>query len=170
MEGGVTKNGREWTLSGEVPWIGRVKTFYNRECYDTIQNNIANMSAVLVKGTPGIGKTMFLQRVLVDIVEAARAAGKALPTIDYVRYEINIAVQYRLHSDGTVSFGNRNSVDYCLSDSVDLETLFGTTLTLLVASVKESNYNTFSKRVAEASRKGIVLHMDLCTLDELMLW
>ena len=93
---GVSKkntNNREWSLSGGIQWIGGVDIFYNRKCYDTIQNNIANMSAVLVKGTPGIGKTMFLQRVLVDIVEAARETGEALPTIDYVRYERNNAVQ-----------------------------------------------------------------------------
>ena len=90
--------------------------------------------------------------------------------IDYVRYEHNRAVRYRLQRDGTVSFGDHNSVDYCLSDSVDQEVLFGTTLTLLVDSVTGSNHNTFSKRVAEASQRrddgGILLYMDLiCALS-----
>jgi hypothetical protein len=169
MEGDVIKkNDREWTLSVGVPWIGGVETFYNRECYDTIQNDIGNMKAVLVKGTPGIGKTMFLQRVLVDIVEESKLAGADFPTINYVREEDDGVRKYRLNQNGTITHANVNSVDYCLSDSVDLKVVSGTTLTLEVASVKDANYNTFSKRVAEAGNKGMEVVMDLCTLVELM--
>ena len=161
MEGGVTKKDREWTLSGEVPWIGGVETFYNRECYDTIQNDIKDLMAVLVKGTPGIGKTMFLQRVLVDIVEKSKLSEADYPTINYVREEDDGVRKYRLNQNGTITHANVNSVDYCLSDSVDLKVVSGTTLTLEVASVKDANYNTFSKRVAEAGNKGMELDMDL---------
>jgi hypothetical protein len=160
VEGGVTKKDREWTLSGEVPWIGGVETFYNRECYDTIQNDIKDLMAVLVKGTPGI--------VLVDIVEKSKLSEADFPTINYVREEDDGVRKYRLNQNGTITHPNVNSVDYCLSDSVDLKVVSGTTLTLEVASVKDANYNTFSKRVAEAGNKGIELYMDLCTLVELM--
>jgi hypothetical protein len=154
VEGGVTKKDREWTLSNEVPWIGGVETFYNRECYDTIQNDIKN--------------TMFLQRVLADIVEKSKLSEADYPTIKYVREEDDGVRKYRLNQNGTITHANVNSVDYCLSDSVDRKVVSGTTLTLEVASVKDTNYNTFSKRVAEAGYKGMELDMDLCTLVELM--
>ena len=46
VNGGVLKQGtnnREWSLSGGIQWIGGVNIFYNRECYDTIQNTIGNI-------------------------------------------------------------------------------------------------------------------------------
>mmetsp|Transcript_33997 Transcript_33997/g.63508 ORF Transcript_33997/g.63508 Transcript_33997/m.63508 type:complete len:116 (+) Transcript_33997:60-407(+) len=63
VDNGVIKNDRLWTLANSVPWIGGVVTFYNRECYDNICKSMESKRVFLVKGTPGIGKTMFLQRV-----------------------------------------------------------------------------------------------------------
>ena len=95
VDTGVDKTGRLWTLADEsVPWIGGVRTFYNRECYDDICNSMNSKRLVLVKGTPGIGKTMFLQRLsfwLILLKINAKATtekeGKLfdLPTIDNVK-------------------------------------------------------------------------------------
>lgn len=168
VDSGVSKSERQWTLTANVPWIGGVNTFYNRECYDDLCIRMATTKRVLVKGTPGIGKTMFLQRLLVDIVEKCKEGGvTTFPTIDYIRREENVVVKYRLLSDGAVKFGDHNDVDYYLSDSVDIEVPKGKILTIEVASVKEINYNTFDKRVAEAGEDGMVAMMPLCLFDEL---
>jgi hypothetical protein len=58
-------------------------------------------------------------------------------------------------------------VDYELSDNVDIERPQGDFLTLEVASDKDCNYNSFSKRVTEAVGNGLETFMPLCTLVEL---
>jgi hypothetical protein len=172
VDTGVDKTGRLWTLADEsVPWIGGVRTFYNRECYDDICNSMNSKRLVLVKGTPGIGKTMFLQRILVDIVaeakETAKVKGKplVLPTIDYLAEERKT---YILHQNGTVTERKiSQDADYVLSDSVDIGRVHSKILTLEVASDKDNNYRKFLKRIKEAGGDGDVLVMPLCTLEEL---
>jgi hypothetical protein len=57
-------------------------------------------------------------------------------------------------------------VYYVLSESVDIQHPRGTTLTIVVASDKDINYNEFDKRIAE--RWGYVGMMPLCSFKELM--
>ena len=80
-------NPRLWTLPDGILWIGNVTTFYNRECYDQITQNIfdGKFTHALILGTPGIGKTMFLQRLLVELVRRARSKGEDPPSIHYLR-------------------------------------------------------------------------------------
>jgi hypothetical protein len=174
VDNGVNKNGRLWTLPGSVPGIGGVETFYNRECYDDICEKMGKMRRVLVKGTPGIGKTMFLQRLLVDIVEKVKATAEeedkplVIPTIDYLTEEQKVVKTYILHSDGTVTERQiSRDADYVFSDSVDINRAYGKVLTLEVASDKDKNYNHFLKRIKEAGIRGDVMLMPLCAFDEL---
>ena len=104
IENGVEKNGRHWTLRAGVPWIGKVDTFYNRECYDMLSERIKEKKLALIVGTPGIGKTMFLQRLLVDIVESVQPGG-TVPIIDYVTAKDDTVQRYRLLPNGSVIFG-----------------------------------------------------------------
>ena len=172
VDNGVEKDGRLWTLADSVPWIGGVDTFYNRECYDELCLKMNSKRRFLVKGTPGIGKTMFLQRVLVDIVEKDKDEAKennGLPRIDYVRNEEGVNITYRLQGDGTTTVANdHNFVDFVLSDSVDVTQLRSRVLTLVVASDNKKNFKLFSKLVSEATNEGMILFMQLCPLDELM--
>jgi hypothetical protein len=165
----VVKNGRNWTLSNSQLWIGNVSTFYNRECYDDLCSEIDSKAVVLITGTPGIGKTMFLQRLLVDIVDRHRngSQGDKFPAINYITREGGNVVTYRLGENGSATLANHDSVGYVFSDSVDIEHPRGEILTLEVASHNESNYNTFFKRVLEAGERGATFAMPLCTLSEL---
>lgn len=165
LSGGVKKIGKTWSLNDNSPWIGGVKVFYNRECYDDLINEYGDNKLVLIMGTPGIGKTMFLQRILVDIVEKCDGNYANLPVVDYVTRDLQGVVVYRLNSNGTVTIGDVNEVDYVLSDSVDIHHPRGKTCTILVASDKDSNYNEFDKRISEG--KGFKTMMPLCTLVEL---
>lgn len=174
MDTGVVMKGRLWTLADSVPWIGGVDTFYNRECYDDICKSMDSKRLFLVKGTPGIGKTMFLQRLLVDIVEKAKATAEeeekplVIPTIDYLTEEEKVVKTYILHPDGTVTERQiSRDVDYVFSDSVDINRIHSKVLTLEVASDKDKNYNNFLKRIKEAGIGGDVMHMTLCAFDEL---
>ena len=173
----VIKNERSWTLPNPRSWIGDVSIFYNRECYDDLCSAIYSMGLgparklVLIKGTPGIGKTMFLQRLLVDIVERHRPGigdiNSKFPTINYITRKAGGVETFRLHADGSVTLADHDNVDYELSDGVDIEHPHGDFLTLEVASDKDCNYNSFSKRVIEAMNNGLETFMPLCTLVEL---
>ena len=172
MNEGVAKKDRKWTLKAKKPWIGGVTTFYNRVCYDNLVAEMENKKLILVKGTPGIGKTMFLQRLLVDIVQKVQKAAnsqKSFPTIDYVRCEKGVTKTYRLLHDGKVILSDDPSaVDYELSDSVDMGSPHGTKYTIEVASNKDRNYKEFGKRLMER-KDGTALYgaMELCSLEEL---
>jgi hypothetical protein len=72
-----------WTLEDTV-WLGKVKVLYNRDCYDDIIQQMSGKNLVLVRGTPGIGKSLFLQRFLVYISDLSIVP---FPVIHYLRYE-----------------------------------------------------------------------------------
>jgi hypothetical protein len=102
---------------------------------------------------------------LVEIV-AGVSARQQLPVIDYVTREDAKVVVYRLLADRAVTYGDTNFVEYVLSDSVDIPHPRGTTLTIVVASDKDVNYNDFDKRIAE--RGGFKGMMPLCPIVELI--
>ena len=77
------KNTRLWTLPDDKKWMGNVEIFYNRECYDEIIEKAASKKLILVKGTTGIGKSLFLQSFLVYLVNRAGEGGKGISSIHY---------------------------------------------------------------------------------------
>jgi len=163
-----------WSLPGSTKWFGKVERLYNRPCYDEITKNITtgNLSDVLIIGTPGIGKTLYLQAFLVHLVRSARLEGRDVPVIHYKYIVDATVVTLSLLPDGSaVDISGDKSVpdpDYTLSDSVDIEIPLANTLTLLVASDKDTNYNLFSKRVDEAGYSaGRLFLMPLFSFDEL---
>jgi hypothetical protein len=164
-------NRRLWSLPNGIMWIGGIQELYNRPCYDEITGNIISLSRVLVKGTPGIGKSLYLQILLVHLARRAKTEGREPPSIVYVYRIYGVLVKLFFLPDGSVvdiSGGQRPPPpDYELSDSVDLEAPAGKILSLLVASDKEVNYNTFHKRIQEAQEKGETFVMNLFAFDEL---
>ena len=137
---------------------------YNRACYDKILVSMANKSKVLVKGTPGIGKTTFLFRLLVKIVETAHESSKNAPIPSIVIHFWD-ASPYWLCGDGTVEAYDNTShaaPDYYLSDAVDSACVRGSILHIVVASSKKSNYNGF-KKIADCDT-----NMAIWTLEELL--
>ena len=117
-------NPRLRMLPGGVKWIGGLRVIYNRRCYDEITNDLPSHSHVLVIGTPGIGKAVYLQTLLASIARQAREGNRKLPRTHYLRrYYGNIQV-LSLQPDGSIKVITRAveagiSPDYCLSDGVD---------------------------------------------------
>ena len=165
---------RVWSLPDDLNWIGGIKELYNRPCYDKITEELDSLKCVLVKGTPGIGKTLYLQVLLVHLVRRARAKGLALPSIHYVRKVMEKVVTLSFLANGSViDITDDKGVprpDYLLSDSVDINEPSGKILNLEVASDKVANYNNFEKRIDEAKKsgKGKILTMTLFSFDELL--
>lgn len=167
-------NTRIWTLPEGTKWMGNITRFYNRPCYDDMILAFSSQKFVLIKGTPGIGKTLFLQRVLVQLIRDARVGGR-FPSIHYMRYANGVTEVFSFLSDGSVSditgiASEKHSItEYLLSDSVDLSNPYGTVLNLEVASDKEINYNLFAKRIKEnRDGKGLTKTMPLFSFEELL--
>ena len=167
------ENSRLWSLHGGIKWIGGVQELYNRPCYDDITEDISSLTHALVKGTPGIGKTLYLQVLLVHLARRAKAEGQTLPSIYYKYYDDDKVVTLSFLSDGSViditDVGRVPNPEYLLSDSVDLSKPSGTVLNLEVASDKSRNYNDFEKRIGEpGALRGETIIMPLWSLDELL--
>lgn len=127
---------RLWRLhGGNVLWHGDVRELYNRKCYDGLLQDLKTKSRVLIKGTPGVGKSLFLLVVLVTIVEEAKASNKPIPSINYARYEGHVSKTYRLLPKGAIQ-NYLNPVhklpDYLLSGCVDMNVADGRILSLEV--------------------------------------
>ena len=170
-------NARLWSLHGGVRWFGGFNVLYNRPCYDEITQKISSpVTRALVLGTPGIGKTLYLQAFLVHLVRRAKEEGRDPPTIHYVHAKSKDSIQtLSFLPDGSVVDvsmvpGGPNP-DYVLSDSVDLSYAYGTILNLEVAAdevdVVESNHRSFQKRVMEAGMAGRQLVMPVFSFEEL---
>lgn len=164
------KDNRQWKLGGGALWLDEVDILYNREVYDKLLIDMEGKHLVLVKGTPGIGKTTFLERVLVHIVENCRAESKDIPSIVLAVREKGAVKEYWLNSDGTVEEFelrvHRRGPDIYLSDSVDSDSVQGFVLHLEVASSRDSNYNQFVKHV-QVSKAGLDTYMGLFSFEEL---
>ena len=164
------ENPRLWSLHGGIKWIGGVQELYNRPCYDEITGKIFSLTHALVFGTPGIGKTLYLQALLVHIFRRAKADGKDPPSIHY-KYLADGITTVSFLPDGTVmdisDVKGFPYPEYLLSDSVDLIKPYGTVLNLEVASDKESNYHSFQKRVREAGVNGNLFVMPVFSFHEL---
>ena len=160
------------SLPGRLKWIGGLDVLYNRPCYDDITKDVASMTHALVIGTPGIGKTLFLQIFLIHLARCAKAEGRPTPSIHYIFETEMKVVTLSLLSDGSVIDITDQRVpdpEYLLSDSVDLNVPSGTVLNLLVASATSSNYNQFEKRIGEpGALAGEAIIMPLWSFDELL--
>ena len=164
-------NPRLWLLPDGINWVGDVQELYNRECYDEITKKISSLTHALIYGTPGIGKSLYLQVFLVHLARRARAEKQPLPSIQCRYYDGDKVVNLSFLPDGSVI--NINNIpepplpDYLLSDSVDISVPTGRILNLEVASDKVRNYNNFRKRVQEAKEMGDVFVMPLFRIHEL---
>ena len=163
-------NPRIWSLPDGIKWIGNIEELYNRECYDKITMDLETLTHALVFGTPGIGKTLYLQVFLVYLAQRT-PKGQPPPTIHYMYYDVDKVVKLSFLGDGSVV--NITNVlqapkpHYLLSDSVDVNVPSGTILNLEVASDKEKNFNQFQKRIQEARKKGGEFVMAPFSFEEL---
>lgn len=127
-----------------------------------------NWSTTLVLGTKGIGKTMFLNYLIVRIVDKHNKTGaEPLRSIVYCERTGTADNVQRIHFvNGNVTIDNHRGGEYFLSDSVDVtDRRIGELLTLEVASEDDNNYKHFRQRVTEAN--GQRYYMYPWTVDEL---
>jgi ATPase subunit of ABC transporter with duplicated ATPase domains len=96
------KDNRIWKLANGVQWLDDMDILYNREIYDKFLIGMKGKKLVLIKGSPGIGKSTFLERLLVEIVEEAHKEHKDIPSVVIAIREGQDVKKYWLNPDGTV--------------------------------------------------------------------
>lgn len=72
-DGGDIKNDDEWSLAENVSWPGGAKKMFIRDCYKHNADKLLGehdlaLKTALILGPEGIGKTMFLNYLIVRIV------------------------------------------------------------------------------------------------------
>lgn len=163
-----------WTNKSK--WLHCEEIFLYRDCYKKyIQDMFSTdkKSIHLMRGTPGIGKSTFLNAVFIKIIDVWKENPKKL-TIFYQDKGKSNYIQ--IDSDGKlnidiVSVGFQPSCDYHLADSVDI-TSISSPFTLLVSFPMGNNFNTYTKLIEQNSRKdriNIDSYMPLFSYDELSL-
>ena len=144
--------GKVWTLkeSSTLKWHGDITSLYIRDEYKRIFRELVakRNTNVLVVGTPGIGKSSFLNYVLVKIGELeGKASGS---TIVFSKYSGGEKKHYLLRMDGTsyattVDSSDIRTCTYRLSDSVDIDSAPTNKFNLEVSSTSNLNYKEFEK-------------------------
>ena len=166
--GGVIKANSKWSLLGNVSWIGGVKEMYVRDCYIELADRLLSEGGeplpllALIIGPKGIGKTMFLNYLIVRIVEKERAAQSSLETLSIVYLYNNpsttIAVRQGIRFTSQGVSVNSDRAEYYLSDSLDIgDGTLGDKLLLEVASEGHGNYKVFTQRVRERNGERIIM-------------
>jgi hypothetical protein len=171
----IVKEDKKWSLGGDVSWIGGTNVMYVRDCYVQLADQLLGetvpakpeLNCALILGPKGIGKTMFLNYLIVRIVEKARSSNELESlTIVYYFMRDQSTSRIRFTAGGCTIIPSAEIADYYLSDSLDIaDGTLGERLLLEVASENQHNYKKFSDRLTE--KNGERLFMDVWTLDEL---
>lgn len=159
-------------LRDEAPWIGNVNRMVVRDCYvalaDILLDDVTKISLVL--GIKGIGNTVFLNYLIVRIIEKYRAAMEPIPDIVYT-WKPDEIKRVRFSADGRVSMMSTSSeAPYYLSDSVDIaDSSLGTKLLIEVASNDANNYRKFCDRLVEGGKGAFSYYMPAWSFQELLI-
>ena len=142
-----------------------------RACYvslaDKVLNGVTKISLVL--GIKGIGKTVFMNYLIVRIVEKYRALGEVVPNIVYTwKSDVTERMLFSVH--GVMTLLTSTLAPHYLSDSVDIaDASWGTELLLEVSSYDSNNYGKFEDRMAEGGMGAYEYHLPAWGLDELLI-
>jgi len=149
----TSDSGKHISLSNKVAWDGCVQYWlYERKCYLELEAIIRkeNVKSVLVLGTPGTGRTLFMMWLMWRTVSTRRAGTD-------ISFRVTIIGESTIffcttRNGGTVeeydSF-KHGKPDYYFSDSVDVPYVnFSKILTLLVSSDHEEHVELFHEALS----------------------
>jgi hypothetical protein len=129
---GIVKTDNVWTLRDGFKWIGNLDRMVIRECYVTLADRVLDgvTKISLVLGIKGIGKTVFINYLMVRIVDKYRALNEAPPDIVYI-WRPDTIKRVKFSVGSVVNLLASQPAPFCLSDSVDIaDSSLGTELLL----------------------------------------
>ena len=174
LDGQVRKEGARWSLPNEIEWLGNIKHMYVRDSYvelaDYLLTDGTDRKLGLLLGPKGIGKSTFINYLLVRIVEKARSEN-ALQNLSIIYYFQRLAQSQPEEIRFTITGASYNSqriqAKYFIADSLDIGTAsVGEKLVLLVSSENKANYNKFRDRLEE--NRGDIFRMKEWTKEEFL--
>ena len=136
-----------------------------------LTNKSSSLTHFLIEGTPGIGKSMYLQIFLVHLSRLAKEKGQDTPSIFYVEmsYGRESRIMSLLPNGSVISITNdiygHPQPKYVLSDNVDIDYPRGTILNMVVT---ESNYKCFYKWMQETRGRAGSIVMPVFTYEEIL--
>mmetsp|Transcript_8288 Transcript_8288/g.12356 ORF Transcript_8288/g.12356 Transcript_8288/m.12356 type:complete len:443 (+) Transcript_8288:240-1568(+) len=142
-----------------------------RNCYIAFANKVLDDTTriSLILGMKGIGLTVFINYLIVRIIEKYCALNESIPDIVYT-YEMDKIRRVRFSVCGVSSLSTSSPAPYYLSDSVDIaDSSLGTKLLLEVTSYEACNYRNFIDRMTEKSKFAVEYDMPAWSIDELLL-
>ena len=142
-----------------------------RACYESLADRVLNgdTKISLVLGIKGIGKTVFINYLIVRIVEKFRALNQVVPNIVYT-WKLDDTKRVLFSVDGVSAMLTSTPAPYYLSDSVDIaDASLGTDLLLEVTSHDPDNYRKFGDRMAEGGAGAYKYHMPAWDFAELLI-
>jgi len=142
-----------------------------RVCYESLADRVLNgdTKISLVLGIKGIGKTVFINYLIVRIVEKFRALNQVVPNIVYT-WKPDDTKRVLFSVDGVSAMLTSTPAPYYLSDSVDIaDASLGTDLLLEVTSHDPDNYRKFSDRMTEGGAGAYKYHMPAWDFAELLI-
>ena len=142
-----------------------------RECYNVIIRTISEekYTNVLLRGTPGIGKSFFLFFYVYFLVKS-NVNRKSVIAVAYLHMETRRTIYLSVENGhATVSDSYTSTPNYYFSDSVDIETSKASTcLTVLFASMDDIHFKTFEKVLQQPTSNSGDMYMPLVPTHELV--
>lgn len=165
VDGSITYENDCWVINDGTLWDRRVPKLLSRGCYNAMVDFMGlesgKMEAVLLTGTPGTGKTLFLSRLLIEI-------HRVNPTKN-ILYMLRGGAVLLLLSNGVVRDRIDQPFHIVLSDSWDIPEFRCEGLHLVVASHKsKQNLKGIQRLVKKSGTKGATIWMDPFSFEELM--
>ena len=164
-----TRQGNILKFEDGTLWGDDVAELYERPCYIEIYLKILNMKAVLLKGTPGIGKSLFIFWFIYKLVLQAKENDGAIPTFIYRNRK---GEEYFLSSSKdcvtTVSRSKFGMVaDFHISDTNADSTAHANKLCMHVCSVHNVHFKEYLNNVVGTKGGfGIDFHMPTYSISE----
>ena len=175
----TSDSGTHIRLSNKVAWVGSVYWLYERKCYLELEAIIRkeNVKSVLLLGTPGNGKSLFMKWLMWRIV-CTRGADTDITFRVSIRKGISYFCTTR--NGGAVEVYDsvkHGKPDYYFSDSVDVTDVnLSNILTLLVSSDDdEEHFERFNKALSTHASildsqvkvsHGLIVFMPLFSFEE----
>ena len=170
VNAGPVQTSDGYSTVGDVPWLDLVKRLYVRPCYLALKEKIiGHLKSVLVLGTPGIGKSLFLRWLLVAI-----ARDNLDNTKPHISFRVKFADKdfYCTTASDTVKVfkAQLGTPNYYFSDSIDIsEYGLSSELTMLVSSDDAAHYKEWEKKVKAHNIYGGILVMPVFDWSEINL-
>jgi len=160
-------------FSDGAKWLSGLSELYVRNCYHELRKCFVNdaMKGGLLKGTPGIGKSLFLRWLMACLAREAIERRETDVTFGFSFLMGDNVIELFCALTGCVQYYHEShgKPTYFFSDSVDISSVdLSTKLTLLVSSDDPKHFTEWQKRLDEHDEISAIKFMPVFSVVELV--